>query len=146
MVEHRGPIITASAKIWLDDEGVVHLEPRARRQQELRDAQENVAAVALAGAGERRPLLIHFQQAAPQTAECREHYLSAEAARAVSAVAIVTASMLGRVIGNLMLGKNEHHIPIRLFDTPVAARAWLLDDPEASADASREALPRSTRR
>jgi hypothetical protein len=120
------PIVTRTARIWLGDERVVHLQPLARSEQTLEDAIQNVAAVAKAAGGAVRPLLIHFEAAAPQTPECRAHYLSDEATSAVSAVAIVTSSMLGRIVGNLMIGMHTRGSPVRLFDSYDKALAWLM--------------------
>ncbi len=121
------PLRTATAQIWLEENGVIHMEPIVRRQQGLRDAIENVDGVARVAAGVRRPLLVHFQSAAPQTPECRAHYMSEQAANNVCACAIVTSSVLGRVIGNLMLGMNEANLPLRLFDSAEAGEKWLLE-------------------
>jgi len=119
------PITTRTARVWLSDEGIVQLQPLARREQTLEDAIENVAAVAKTCAGTVRPLLIHFEAAAPQTPECRAHYLSDEALRAVAAVAIVTTSMLGRIVGNLMIGMHTRGAPVRLFENNDKALEWL---------------------
>jgi hypothetical protein len=124
-VQVTSSIITRTAKIWLGKDGIVHLQPHARREQSLRDAIENVAAVAQVAEGTALPLLIHFQEAAPQTPECRSYYMSREACRTVSAVAVVTSSMLGRVIGNLMIGMNKTASPFKLFDTESSAAKWL---------------------
>lgn len=118
---------TATAHIWLEENGIVHLEPLARRKQELSDAIENVNGVRAVSAGVRRPLLVHFQQAAAQTPECRAHYTSGAAAHHIVACAIVTSSVLGRVIGNLMIGMSETNLPLRLFDAAEPAEEWLLE-------------------
>jgi len=118
---------TASARIWLAPNGVVHIQPLQNRMQGLSDAIENVSGVGIVAGGVRRPLLVHFQVAAAQTPECRAHYVSEEAAQIVCAVGIVTRSVLGRVIGNLMLGMNETKIPLRLFDDERSAESWLLE-------------------
>lgn len=121
------PLRTATAQIWLEESGIVHLEPLARREQGLDDAIENVNGVREMAAGVRRPLLVHFQQAAAQTPECRAHYTSEAAAQHISACAIVTSSVLGRVIGNLMIGMSKTNLPLQLFDTAEAAEKWLLE-------------------
>jgi hypothetical protein len=125
------PLRTATAQIWLEENGIVHLEPLARREQGLNDAIENVNGVRETAAGVRRPLLVHFQQAAAQTPECRAHYTSAAAAQHITACAIVTSSVLGRVIGNLMIGMSKTNLPLRLFDTIEAAEKWLLEARQA---------------
>jgi hypothetical protein len=118
-------IVTQTAKIWLAEDGIVHLQPHARREQDLNDAIENVTAVTEISGGVKRGLLIHFQEAVAQTPECRSYYTSEAAFQAVCALAIVTKSTLGRIIGNLMIGMNTTGAPIRLFDSDQAALAWL---------------------
>jgi hypothetical protein len=78
--------------------------------------------------------LIHFQTAVAQTPECRSYYTSEAAFRALSAVAIVTKSTLGRIIGNLMIGMNTSATPLRLFEDDESALAWLVAGPSAGAD------------
>lgn len=118
-------ITTRTARVWLGEDDLVHLQPLARTEQTLDDARQNVAAVAKACGGRPRPLLIHFEAAAPQTPECRAYYLSEESMSAVTAVAIVTNSMLGRIIGNLMMGMHTRGSPVRLFDSTEKAIGWL---------------------
>jgi hypothetical protein len=118
-------LVTRTARIWLAQDGIVHLQPHARHEQGLSDAIENVSAVAQVAGRVRRPLLIHFQTAAPQTPECRAYYMSDEGASAVSGVAVVTTSVLGRVVGNLMIGMNKGRYPFRLFGSETQASAWL---------------------
>jgi hypothetical protein len=105
----------------------VHIESTAHHKQSLPEAIENVAGVAHVAAGVRRPLLVHFQRAAPQSPEARAHYTSEAAAQAVCAVAIVTSSVLGRVVANLML-RMTAPLPIQLFESDEAARQWLLEN------------------
>lgn len=119
-------ILTSTSRIWLGEDGFIHLRPHARREQTLADAVENVAAIRTVQGGVARPLLIHFEDAAPQTAECRSYYASPETGRGVIAVAIVTASVLGRIVGNLMMGmSHSSKVPVRLFDQEAAASTWL---------------------
>jgi hypothetical protein len=122
--ESSKSITTRSARVWLGSDGIVHVQPHARRKQTLDDARENVAAVAEACGSRPRPLLIHFQNAAPQTPECREHYTSDAATKGICSLAIVVNSMLGRIIGNLMMGMQSTAIPTRLFDNEAEAQAW----------------------
>jgi hypothetical protein len=126
-------IVTQTAKIWLAEDGIVHLEPHARREQDLNDAKENVAAVQEIAGGVKRGLLIHFQIAVAQTAECRNYYTSEAAFQTVRAVAIVTKSTLGRIIGNLMIGMNTSPTPLRLFESDEAALEWLRASDSTSA-------------
>lgn len=42
-----------------------------------------------------------------------------------SAVAIVTQTKVGRVLGNVFIGLQKNSYPTKLFDTKEDARAWL---------------------
>jgi len=65
----------------------------------------------------------------PIPGELRAHayYTSEAAAHQITACAIVTSSVLGRVIGNLMIGMSKTNLPLKLFDTAEAAEQWLLE-------------------
>jgi hypothetical protein len=122
-------LVTRTAKIWLGAEGIVHLQPHARREQTLADAIENVEAVNQLSGKVKRGLLVHFQEAVAQTPDCRAYYMSEPAGHTLTGVAIVTSSMLGRVVGNLMLGMNRTGVPVRLFESDEAAAKWLKGRP-----------------
>jgi hypothetical protein len=77
------------------------------------------------GLGVPRPLLVDLTLAGPQSAECRAHYMSAEANRCTKALAIVTRSLLARVVANFIMGSNRTNVPMRLFENEASALAWL---------------------
>ena len=59
----------------------------------------------------------------------RPHRRLAVAALAVlvvgTAVGLATAPLLGRIVGNMILGSNRTSVPVRLFPNEAAALAWL---------------------
>ena len=116
---------TRTATVWLGPDGLVHLRPLAQREPEVADAKENVAAVVKVSGGVRRPLLVHFDPAAPQSSEWPYYYLSEEARRSVSAMGVVTNSTFSLIFGNLMLGLSATKAPIRMFEDGDAAARWL---------------------
>ena len=118
-------IVTETGEVWLGDDGVIRIEIRNPREHTLRDATENVEAVRRAGGGVRRPLLSRVAAPGPMTNEAREYYASAEAARAITALAMVTNSILGRIVANLLIGLNATPIPMRLFASETAGLVWL---------------------
>jgi hypothetical protein len=99
------------------------------KREELDDAMANVAAVAKVGGGSRRRLLVDLSSAGPQSHEAREYYMSPDSKKNTAAMAIVTGSLLGRIVGNLILGSNRTDVPVRLFSSEAAALAWLEDQP-----------------
>jgi hypothetical protein len=109
----------------LGEDGIVRIKPHSRHREELDDAIANVSAVAKVGQGVRRRLLIDLTDAGPQSTECRDYYASAEAKKNVIAIAVVTGSLLGRIVGNMILGANRANVPVRLFANQAEALAWL---------------------
>lgn len=87
----------------------------------------NVRAVAQVGQGKKRRLLVDLSEAGPQSTECRDYYMSAESKKNISAMAVVTGSLLGRIIGNLIIGSNRTSVPVRMFPSEAAALGWLSD-------------------
>ena len=85
----------------------------------------NVAAVARVAGGTTRRLLIDLSDAGPQSNEAREYYMSPESKKNTTAMAIVTGSFLGSIVGNLILGSNRTRVPVKLFPNEPAALAWL---------------------
>ena len=59
------------------------------------------------------------------TAEARSYYASDDAARALTALAMVTNSVLGRIVANLLIGLNSTPVPMRLFSSEEAGLEWI---------------------
>jgi hypothetical protein len=134
----EGTIQTRSARVWLGKDGIVRIQAYSLKREELDDAMANVAAVAKVTGGSKRQLLVDLSSAGPQSHEAREYYMSAESKKNTTAMAIVTGSLLGRIVGNLILGANRTSVPVRLFPNETAALAWLEEQhPPESAPRSR---------
>jgi hypothetical protein len=84
-------------------------------------------------------LIVDLSDAGPQSTECSAHYLSPEARSHFTQMAVVTGSLLGRVVANLALGSNApRDATIRLVATEQAALLWLAESSgPASAPRSR---------
>lgn len=118
-------IVTQTAEVWLGNDGIIRIEVRNPREHTLNDAIENVEAVRRAGAGVRRPLLSRVVTPGPMTNAARAYYASEEAARAITSLAMITSSVLGRIVANLLIGLNSSAIPMRLFGDEKSGLAWL---------------------
>ena len=134
----EGALRTRSAHVWLGTDGIIRIRPHSRLREELDDAVANVEAVAKVGQGVRRRLLVDLSDAGPQSNECREYYSSSESQKNISAKAIVTRSLLGRIVANLILGSHRTSVPARLFSSEAEALTWLADhEPPDSGPRSR---------
>ena len=123
MIANR--ILTQTGEVWLGEDGIIRIEIRNPREHTLGDAIENVDAVRRAGGGVRRPLMSRIAAPGPMTSEARAYYASPDAARAITALAMVTNSVLGRIVANLLMGLNGTQIPMRLFGSEDAGLHWL---------------------
>ena len=119
---------TRVARVWRRSEGVVQIATSNSSAQTLDDAKANIAAAARLARGERVPVVIDMTIAASQDADCRAYYGSEEAARQVSAIAIVTPSAFSRVTGNFLLAMNSAALPMKMFGDVLAAVEWLAQD------------------
>ncbi len=128
-------IITRTSRVYLRPDGIaVIANMHANRQQSLADAQENVRAIAAVAHGACVPLFVDTTLPTRLTPDASRYYIGAESARNVRAVAIVADSVLGRVVANLMIPRQNQPVPMRLFATREEALEWL-----------RQSLPPSAR-
>jgi hypothetical protein len=117
--------VTRTQRIFLRPDGIVQCVNISGDQQALEHAQENVRAVAMIGGGVRRPLFVDTTIPAPLSREGQAYYTSPDVAKVVTAVAIVAANVVGRVIGNVFLGFQRSEVPVRLFANEAEAVRWL---------------------
>ena len=130
-------IVTQTGEVWLAEDGIIRIEIRNPREHTLQDAVESVDAVRRAGGGVRRPLLSRIAAPGPMTNEARAYYASEEAARAITALAMVTNAVLGRIVANLLMGLSTTPIPMRLFRSENDALNWIRSAGLAPKDVSR---------
>jgi len=117
-------IVTRTSRVWLDREGILQEADNPGSEQDLTDAQENVAANARLAQGRRLPLLVDMSQVKSITRQARTYYAK-EAPKVVCACALVVGSPLSRMMGNFFIGFNRPLIPLKLFSTTTNAAAWL---------------------
>jgi hypothetical protein len=118
-------IVTQTGEVWLAADGIIRIEMRNPREHTLQDAVESVDAVRRVGGGVRRPLVSRIAAPGPMTNEARAYYASEEAARAITALAMVTNAVLGRIVANLLIGLSTTPIPMRLFSSENDALHWI---------------------
>ncbi len=120
------PIATRCCSFVLDPRGFVRATMTAGAQMDLADAQEAIAATGRVFGGGRGPVLVDSRGLKSQTRAARDHFVSEEAAKVSSAVALLVESPVSRMIGNFFLRQNAHRTPTRLFTLESAAIEWLL--------------------
>lgn len=121
----RTEINTRIAKIYLDEDGIIHKEFLANAEENIEDAQEAWAAVKELSDGQARPMLVDFTQLRKMDPKARSYYGEQETWQTVAACAGITGSFLGKVISNFFLGFNKTPNPTKLFNDKNEAMVWL---------------------
>jgi len=117
---------TRTARIDLNDDGLLIVRINDGALQSLSDAKENLALAVSETRGKRRPLLIDIRTAQPLDADARHHYSGQTLVEQFSALALlVEGSPFGRMLGNVYLRVARPGIPTQLFSDDALAVAWL---------------------
>ena len=117
---------TRTALIELSDTGIVIVRVRNGVRQSIPDASENLSTAIATRAGQRRPLLVDIQKAAPLAADVRRQYSSQQIADAFTALALLTdTTTLGRLMGNVYFSVARLPMPMKMFVDESQALAWL---------------------
>ena len=115
---------TKTAKIWLREDGIIHLKATAEFGS-LECAKENVAALITVSQGKKRPAILNISSAKSLSREERAYYSSEESAKALSAAGLIINSPITRVLGNFFVGLNKTPYPLQLFTNEEKAIPWL---------------------
>jgi hypothetical protein len=118
-------IETRTATIQLGSDGIIRVKLNPGPDALIEDAIESVAAVRKLAAGTEHPLLVDLREQKSVSKESRSYYTGEEAAKLVTAVAIVVGSPVSRVIGNFYIGFSKQRTPLRLFDSETMSVDWL---------------------
>jgi len=119
---------TRTARIGLNDKGLLIVRINDGAHQSLGDAMENLAVAVGEAAGQRRPLLIDIRTAQPLDADARHHYSGQTLVERFSALALlIDGSPFGRMMGNVYLRIARPGIPTQLFAEEAQALKWLTD-------------------
>ena len=117
---------TRTARIDLNEQGLLIVRINDGAFQSLADAKENLAVAVSETRGTRRPLLIDIRTAQPLDADARHHYSGQTLLERFSAMALlVEATPFGRMFGNVYLRIARPGIPTQLFSDDARAVEWL---------------------
>ncbi len=114
-----------SILLTLDPRGFVRATSDPLAELTLTDAIASVEVVAELS-GVRVPVLVDMTKVKSMSREAREYFGGAEAARSVSAVAIIIDGPVSRMLGTFFLRANVKAMPHRLFSDEKSALEWLL--------------------
>jgi len=113
-------------KVWLDQDGISHVDFVAGTHQTLALAKEEIEILAVIHKGQRRPLLVDLRNVRATDFDARKYFGGPEAKRVWRAAALVTATPLSNAIANLWLAAhNSRENPAKLFTSEAEAITWL---------------------
>ncbi len=110
-------------RMWLRQDGVVHLVWAPQVATGLEDAIAAIDAMAKLTDGRRSPLLVDTHDSGPQDRPARMEFV--RRGDLVSAVALIVSTPLSRMMGNFFLTVTNPMAPTQLFDDEASALAWL---------------------
>ncbi len=117
---------TATARIGIDDQGILVVRIRHGARQRPVDARENLDTALAESAGRRRPLLVDITGSPPLDAETRHLYSGETLVAGFTALALlVEGSPLGIMMGNVYFRVARPGIPTHLFTDEGRALDWL---------------------
>jgi len=119
------PVVTSTSKIWVGDDGVVHLLAHAGAEETLETAKAGIEVVRKLTGNVKRPLLVDIRSARSIEAHARRLWADAHTGAGLTATAILVKSGISRAIGNFMRGVLRPRYPMRLFTSEPEALAWL---------------------
>lgn len=118
-------VVSPSGPLWLNEDGII-VTITTVAYQGLAEARENMEYNRKMAAGIPRPLLVDMTRVRSMSKEAREEYVKEVDEPFVTAVALVTKSSVGRMVGNFFIGLNRTEIPTRLFTEAEKAKEWLM--------------------
>jgi hypothetical protein len=116
-------IETPEYACWMGEDGIVRFSLPRGTDLDLAFAEAAVESFQEIGGDRPRPLLVLLDRAKSMSREARDYFSNV---RGPSAVGLVVASPIARVIGSVFMGLlRQPPYPARLFATEEAAVQWL---------------------
>ena len=112
------------AKITLGKNDILYVQPSPESHADLELMQAVHKAFRQLTKGIKHPALIDMTNVKSMDYDSRK-YIAEETGDIISAVALITKSAIGRVVGNFFIGINKPDYPARLFSNENEAIIWL---------------------
>jgi hypothetical protein len=109
----------------LDERGFVYTRVAPGSEIQLQDAKENTAKVIEVSKGANYPILVNLKEIKSISKEARDHFSMRGRKPNVTAIAMLVASPLSRIIGNFFLGLNRPTVPTKMFTSEEDAIHWM---------------------
>jgi len=118
-------VVTRSVRMWLDDDGIVQQVSAPGSDYTLEVAHDVCARIRALAPGKPHPMLVDITLLRSISRDARTFFARQTTDSGISAVALLIASPLARVVGNFFMRASPATVPTRLFTSRDEARSWL---------------------
>lgn len=123
LCEERLVDVESACRVWWDEShGVARNDWQRGSVCTLQEAQAVTSATSDLGRG-TVPVLVDMRYLSKAERAAREHFTGVDAR--ATAVALLVASAVSKVVANFMIGLHRMPVPTRMFTEETAALAWL---------------------
>jgi len=115
-----------SGAVWLDSCNIIISVTVDGREHTLEDAKDRILAFDKIYNGVPRPLIVDFTLVKSINREAREYYSCDKNKKKIKALAIVTGSVIGRLVGNFFMRIHNNQLPSKIFSNVEEAKKWAI--------------------
>jgi hypothetical protein len=115
---------TGLVRFWRGSDGVIYDETYMEGRVEGEHMRKGLDAIAELGGGRPHPLLACADRMGSASKEARDLLAGPEAAKLISAMAVIVTSPVARLVLNFFMRVSAPPYPLRLFATLPEAQAW----------------------
>lgn len=123
MNDDRPEIKGEKFRMWMRPDGVCELTWEPHVPSDLDDAYAAIDAMSDITGGRATPLLVHTEDAGPQSREARMEFVRRH--DLVSAVALIVGNPLSRMMATFFINVSKPEVATRLFEDREEALSWL---------------------
>ena len=110
--------------MWREESGIVCVISKRTGPQTLEEAEKSIAAFRHHLGEDKVCMLIDVTDTAESSRAVRE-FAAEELPKLVKAVAMVSGSVLGKMLANLFFNLKSQPYPVKMFNDESEARRWL---------------------
>jgi hypothetical protein len=117
---------TKTAELWIEDD-ILQCKILPNAEITIDDGKKIMEISMRLSNGKKIPVLADMGSIKSMSRESRVYLSGEEAKKTATALALVTKTPIGKIIGNFLLGLNRPSYPIKMFTSPLEAKQWLKD-------------------
>lgn len=113
-----------TSQVWREESGIVCVISKKVKPQSVDEARASVESFSKFLGSEKACMLIDVTHSSESSREVRT-YAAEALPKMVKALAMVSDSVLGKMIANLFFNLKSQPYPVKMFDNENEAREWL---------------------